>query len=229
MIHGDGWSTYNIWEHSSTVRELYARRCRQETEEMTCHAQAVELLQPYVSDGDILLDVGCGSGYFFHALYQRSIPVEYFGIDATADLIDIGKRYLPAFGLPSDRLQTIRIEDLAGSAEHVLCINVLSNLDNYHRPLERLLKIAQKTVILRESLQDTGEYAYVTDHFLDEGVNLKVHVNTYPIQDVMQFIRAYGFDVRAVQDRRSGNQAEMVIGHPHYWRFLVAVRKQGEA
>jgi len=225
MIHGNGWHQYNIWEHSATVRNLYTRRCRLEAEEMTCHQQAATLLKPYVSPGDTLLDVGCGSGYFFYSLRKRSIPVDYWGIDATTALIEIGQQYLPVFGLPAHRLQSMRIEDLGGEVDHVVCINVLSNLDNYHRPLERLLNVAQKTVILRESLGAVGNYAYVTDRFLDEGVNLKVYVNTYPIQEVCDFIRSYGFQVRSIPDRRTGDAPEMVIGYPHYWRFLVAVRQ----
>jgi hypothetical protein len=41
----------------------------------------------------------------------------------------------------------------------------------------------------------------------------------------MDFIAGYGFVVREVVDRSSGGQAEMVIGHAHYWTFLVATRR----
>jgi SAM-dependent methyltransferase len=225
MIGGGGWGRFNIWEHSATVLELYARRCRLEAEEMTCHAQAAKLLAPHVTPGDSLLDAGCGSGYFFHSLHRRGIDVRYFGIDATERLLEVGRRYLPAHGLPAERLQTLRIEDLDASVDHTVCINVLSNIDNYHRPLERLLLASRKTVILRESCRDVAQYAYVEDRFLDDGVALKVHVNTYAIAELTRFIESYGFAVTAVRDERAADEAEMVIGHPHYWKFLVAVRK----
>lgn len=224
MIRGDGWSKYWIWEHSTRVKELYARRCRLEEPEMTCAAQAAELLAPYVTPGDTLLDIGCGSGYFFHSLQKRRIPVEYFGIDAAASLIEIGRKHLPAYGLAPDRLQIMRIEDLDGSTDHVLCMNVLSNLDNYHRPLERLLRCARKTVILRESAKEEAEYAYLPDKYLDEGQELKVYVNTYCTREVMEFIESCGFRVRYVEDRHTRGQVEMVIDHPHYWKFFVAER-----
>lgn len=224
MIGKEGWLKYCIWEHSTTVKELYTRRCQLLAEEMTCAAQAAELLAPYVTPGDTLLDAGCGSGYFYHSLTSRHIPVEYYGIDAAPSLIAIGRSILPAYGLHPERLQVIRIEDLDAEVEHVICMNVLSNLDNYHRPLERLLYAARKTVILRESCKETGETAYVLDKYLDPGHPLKVYVNAYPLQEWLAFIETYGFQVRQVEDRRSQGKPEMVIDYPHYWTFFVATR-----
>jgi len=224
MITGNGWPEYSIWEHSETVRDLYTRRCRLEAEEMTCAAQAAELLQPLVSPGDTLLDVGCGSGYFYHSLRIRDIPVAYCGIDASPSLIEIGRRELAAYGLTPERLQNIRIDDLSGSVDHVVCMNVLSNIDNYHRPLERLLRMARKSVILRESCGDRTEYRYVRDDFLDPGVDLRVHVNTYALPEIVGFVEAEGYAVETVLDRRTQGQPELVIGYPHHWMFLVASR-----
>ena len=222
IVRGDGWASHNIWEHSATVRELYAKRARGEAEEMTCHRQAAELLAPLCAPGDSLLDAGCGSGYLFHSL--KPLGIEYYGIDATRCLVDIGREALPAFGLPANRLQTLRIEDLDAEVDHVVCINVLSNIDNYHRPLERLLAAARKTVILRESLGDSADYRYVEDRYLDKP--LCVHVNTYATEDVCAFVRERGFRVRVETDRRAGDEPELVIGYPHYWKFLVCQRAQ---
>lgn len=222
MISSDGWRRYSIWEHSAHVRELYRARARDEAEELTAHAQACELLAPLVAPGDTLLDVGCGSGYLFHALRRRGIPVEYHGVDASATLVEIGREELPRSGLPAERLQAIRIEDLDGEADHVVCVNVLSNLDNWHRPFERLLRIARKSVVLRESLADEAAYSYVHDRYLDEGVELRVHVNTYPRAELASFAAAEGFDLRYVVDRRTGGKPEMVIDHAHHWTFAVA-------
>jgi ubiquinone/menaquinone biosynthesis C-methylase UbiE len=220
----DGWNRFSIWGHSATVRELYARRCRREAHEMTAHAQAAELLSRRVGVGDSVLDVGCGSGYFYHSLAARNLPVEYWGLDACDALIDIGRDIMPGFGLPAERLIEARIEDLNGEVDHVVCLNVLSNLDNYQRPLERFLKIARKSLILRESLKTGAEYHYVRDDFLDPGVDLKVHVNHYDVGEVQSFVASYGFKSEVIADRRSGGEPELVIGYPHYWTFLVADR-----
>ena len=224
MISADGWQRYCIWEHSTLVRDLYARRCRGEEEEMTAHAQAAELLEARARDGETVLDAGCGSGYFWHSLRQRDISAEYWGVDAAPSLIEVGRSVLPDFGLPAERLQVQRIEDLDGEVDHVVCINVLSNIDNYHRPLERLLRMTRRSLILRESLKSGGEYHYVKDRFLDPGVDLSVHVNHYDVGEVTDFVKSYGFRAEIVTDRRTGGKPEEVIGYPHYWTFLVADR-----
>ena len=94
----------------------------------------------------------------------------------------MGKKELKKFGLSEDNLICGRIEDLKASVDHIICMNVLSNIDNYHKPLERILKSAKVTVILRESMSDKANYQYVTDNYLDFDKRLKVHVNTYKIR-----------------------------------------------
>jgi SAM-dependent methyltransferase len=225
MIECDGWSRFSVWEHSSTLRDLYARRCRDEAEEMTCAAQAAELVAPHVTAGDTLLDVGCGSGWFYHSLRRRGVPVEYHGIDAAAPFIEMGRSILGGFDLPPERLRVLRVEDLRAEVDHVVCLNVLSNLDNFHRPLERILKSARRTVVLRESCHERPEYRYVPDRYLDGAVELNVHVNAYPLEEWSAFIRGHGFDLDMVTDRRTGGRPEMVIGHPHYWKFFLARRR----
>lgn len=226
-IRDDGWESHCIWEHSATVRELYTRRARCEEEEMDCAAQAAELLAPLVEPGDSVLDAGCGSGYLFHSLKRRNIPVEYHGIDAAPSLVAIGRHELPAHGLPAERLRVLRIEDFDGAIDHVICMNVLSNIDNYHRPLERLLTAARKSLILRESAKDGTQYEYVRDPYLDAGVDLKVHVNAYDSTEIQTFIASYGFHVARIRDNRCGGEPELVIGHPHWWTFFRATRQSG--
>ena len=199
MISLDGWSRFNIWQHSAIVRDLYARRARDEAEEMTCAAQAAELLRPLVLPRDTVLDVGCASGYFFHSLRRR--------------------------GLPADRLMVGRIEDLDGKVDHVVCMNVISNIDNFHRPLERLLRIASKSMVLRESIADGASYTYVVDKYLDTGEPLRVHVNTYDRRALREFAQNLGFTVEEFTDDRTGGRPELVIDHPHHWCFMRMIRR----
>ncbi len=225
MITEDGYLQFCIWEHSDIVRDLYSRRCRREEPEMDCAAQAAELIAKIAKPGESILDVGCGSGYFYHSLAQRGLHLDYTGIDASPTLIEVGRSILPSFGLAPSKLRVLKIEDLAGSVDHVVCLNVLSNIDNFHRPLERLLHVAQKSIVLRESVDETNAgYGYVHDKYLNSDVNLRVHVNTYPLREFTAFIEANGFTVDVIEDQRTRGRVEQVIDFPHYWKFFSARR-----
>ncbi|EKD70838.1 MAG: hypothetical protein ACD_46C00373G0001 [uncultured bacterium] len=221
-----GWNKYSIWDHSATVYDLYKKRCLKAVEEMTAHKQAALLLRPLVHSKDTLLDVGCGGGYFFHVLQNYNIPVTYYGLDASETIIEIGKKCMPQYNLPSDRLLHGRIEDLDGKVDHIVCINVLSNIDNYHRPLERMLKMAKKSLILRESIAKTSSYLYVKDEFLDDGADLNVYVNTYDEKEITKFIDSYGFKSQFITDEYTDGKSQKVIGYEHHWRFVVAEKIQ---
>jgi len=206
------------------MRDLYRARARDEEVEMTCAAQAAKILTTLVSPGDIVLDAGCGSGWFFHSLRRRNIEVDYFGIDNTEAFIAIGREELARFGLDQSRLNVGAVEFLEGSVEHVVCMNLLTNIDNWHRGLDRMAAVAGKSLILRESIGDTSEYRLVTDNFLDQGIDLKVHVNRYSLDEIVEFLGERGFTVERVLDQRTQGLAEDVIGYPHYWTFLVCRR-----
>lgn len=225
MIRPGGWELGSVFDNSFETRELYRRRARREAEEMTCAAQAAELLADRAGPGESVLDVGCATGWFVHSLRDRGIDVEYYGIDASAALIEDGRRELAPFGVEPERLQCLRIDDLAGSVDHVVCVNVLTNLANLHRPLQRLLRVARKSVILRESLAEAASCSYVRDDFLDAGADIWVYVNTYAFSDVEGLAKREGFAVQRVVDRRTRGEPELVIGHPHHWWFLVAERE----
>ena len=224
MIHTGSATDFHTWDHSAHVRDLYRARARDEEVEMTCAAQAAEILTNFVSPGDSVLDAGCGSGWFFHSLRRRNIGVEYFGIDKTKLFVAIGREELARFGLDQSRINVGAVEYLEGGVDHVVCLNVLTNIDNWHRGLDRMAAVAGKTLILRESIGDVSEYRLVTDNFLDQGSNLKVHVNCYSFDEIVEFLGERGFTVERVLDQRTQGLAEDVIGYPHYWTFLVCRR-----
>ena len=206
------------------MRELYRRRCRLEEPEMDTAKQAASLLANFARPGESLLDAGCGSGYFFHSI--KGMGLDYVGIDASLGLIRVGQEEMPRFGCPAEKLICTRMEELQGKVDHVVCLNVLSNIDNFHRPLERLLMMARRTVILRESIWDKpSEYLYVQDRFLDKGFQLFVHVNTYNAAELLKLGESLGFAGKKVIDDRTQGKPEVVIGYPHHWAFIIFERK----
>lgn len=211
-----------IWNYSPQVRELYRMRCREEVEEMDCAAQAAELLRSVLLPGEVVVDVGCGSGYFYHSIRRRKFDCAYFGLDQSAPLVEIGRRELGTYGLPAENLIVGKIENAELDCDHVICMNVLSNLPNFHEPLHRILSGVRKTVILRESLGVKSSYQYVEDRYLEVKEPLFVYVNTYDQREFISFIESYGFKAVSIVDNRCQGRPEKVIDYDHYWQFVMA-------
>ena len=212
---------WNPWANDRNTYELYRRRCRGEAEEMTCAAQAAEILAPLVKPGESLLDAGCGGGYYWHSFKKRGIAVDYHGLDYTPEMIELARIEM---GEP-ERFEVGAIEDLETQYDTILCFNVLTNSPHYALPLERMLQCARKRVLLRESMGDELIVRYTPDPYLDEGArHIRVYHNTYPIDEVTAFMHEHGFTVARIPDRRTNDGVEMVVDIPHTWRILLAER-----
>tara|TARA_B100000989_G_scaffold297081_2_gene281842 strand:- start:54 stop:755 length:702 start_codon:yes stop_codon:yes gene_type:complete len=225
FINTDGFDHFFTWNKSKKLLDLYLKRVRQEFPEMECAAQAAEILKSLSKPGDSILDVACGTGYAYHSIKKRCPEIEYFGIDANNEFIKNGNKVLSKHGLNS-RLKNLRVEDFRGEFDHILCMNFLSNIENYHKNLERMLLSTKKSLILRESINEKNDYKYVVDKYLDDkNNNLSVYVNTYDIKEFIEFIQSYNFDVKIIKDKRTSGKKEMIIDYPHYWKFILATKK----
>jgi len=223
---------YNIWAHTrETLFDLYARRARNELQEMTCHKQAAELLAPHLEPGMSVLDAGCGSGYLFWSFHGRGPGLEYYGIDYTPDFIELGRENIPARLLHPERLQVGAIEDVDGRFDAVVCINTLQCLPSFHMGLERLAQAASRALVLRAPLADRTRVRFETDDYLDEGYRgpdgLRSYFNIWHMGEVMDFLDGLGFEVRHVVDEWTGDAPEISAGKTFPWKFLFALRRNG--
>jgi SAM-dependent methyltransferase len=220
-------SEYNIWEHSAIVRKLYAERCRDEVEEMTCARQCAQIIAPLLETGSTVLDAGCGSGYYWHSLRAQGIDCNYYGIDYSPSLIEIGRRYMTA--LPSARLQAAAIEDIDTRYDAVICFNVLPWIPHFHQALERLCSASERYLLIRTALAPEERILYEEDNYLEEGYNhLKAYWNIYARVEFEHFLQEQGFRVRYIRDERTDDGTEMVVGKPFPWRIILGERIASE-
>lgn len=218
---------WNPWANDAGTYDLYRRRCRKEAEEMTCAAQAAEVLGKHVEPGESLLDAGCGGGYYWWSFADRGIELDWHGVDYTPEMVELARAELaPRAGLEPERFTLGAIEQLEGEWDNVLCFNVLTNSPHYALPLERLLACTRRRILLRESMGDELVVRYTPDPYLDEGKrHIRVYHNTYPLEEVEGFMRESGFEVTRVRDERTGDGTEMVVDIPHQWRILLGERR----
>ena len=218
---------WNPWANDAGTLDLYRRRCRKEAEEMTCAAQAAEVLGPRTGPHESLLDAGCGGGYYWWSFADRGFELDWHGVDYTPEMIELARTELaPRAELEPERFQLGAIEQLDGEWDNVLCFNVLTNSPHYALPLERLLACTRKRILLRESMGGELIVRYTPDPYLDEGKrHIRVYHNQDPLQEVEEFMRENGFDVTRVRDERTGDGTEMVVDIPHQWRILLGERQ----
>jgi SAM-dependent methyltransferase len=219
---------WNPWANDANTLELYRRRCRREAEEMTCAAQAAEILAERVAPGESLLDAGCGGGYYLWSLRDRGVDVEYHGIDFTPEMIELARTELaPRAELDPKRFRLRALEDLEADDRYdtVLCFNVLTNSPHYGLGLERLLRAARRRILVRESMGDELVVRFTPDPYLDEEQrHIRVYHNQYPIDEVRELMESEGFTVTPFRDERSDDGVEMVVDIPHRWRILLGER-----
>jgi SAM-dependent methyltransferase len=220
---------FNPWANDRATLDLYRRRCRKEAEEMTCAAQAAEVLGGLAEPGESLLDAGCGGGYYWWSFADRDVDVDWHGIDYTPEMVELARVELaPRAGIDPERFRLQAIEDLGEDEryDNVLCFNVLTNSPHYAQPLERLLRATRKRILLRESMGDELIVRYTPDPYLDEGKrHIRVYHNRYPLDEVQAFMEEHGFAVTRIPDQRTDDGTEMVVDIPHEWRILLGERR----
>jgi len=219
----------NIWEHSQNVVELYSRRAHGEGE-MDAAAQAAGLLAPFIDGRPApprLLDAGCGSGYLWHSFRKRGLAVEYYGLDYSPSLIEIGQTIIPQYGLPAARLRCGAIEDLRDQHYDLAALlNTLTFCPDFRQPLDRLIGTGLKVLAIRDNFGEETVIRWEIDGYLDPGFNhLKAYWNQWSVREVAAFLHDYGFAVTEIEDQRVRGRVEMVVDKPYYWSWLLAVRQ----
>jgi len=220
---------WNAWEATSSAVSDFTRRARGESEH-TYIRQTAELLAPYLSGETTLLDAACGTAHLYHAFRKRGLLVEYFGIDVSPQLIDIGRRELAPFGLAPERLRVQDIAQIDRAYDVVVCLNTLCFLPHYHVYLERLCHAAERVLLVRASLGETTTIQYLIDGVADPPYeDMKLNFNTYSLTEVKSFISDHGFDVRQVTDEYTHDGPETVVGKTLYRKVLLCERRTGGA
>jgi ubiquinone/menaquinone biosynthesis C-methylase UbiE len=117
-----------------------------------------ERASPLLRNGDKVLDVGAGAGHYLRSLKARAPgPFAYVGVDATLAYLalaqDVWRSERDACFVAGDIYQ-LPLAD--GSADVVLCCNVLLHLPSIATPLRELVRVARRHVLVRMLLGPRG-------------------------------------------------------------------------
>lgn len=131
---------------AATARDLAARLERRGRAEDEVAAREAYLDLLGVSDGDRVLDVGCGSGVVTRAIARRvGDRGRVVGLDQSPALLDVARGLAREAGL-ADRIEfcegsALRLPFPAGSFDAAVCVTVLSHVPGGETAVPELVRV----------------------------------------------------------------------------------------
>ena len=144
----DNWK---VWDDDKTYGERFFDRITGELPEMESSKAVAKILKKQIYENYNILDVGCGSGHYLKSLLSEiEVPFNYTGVDATNYYIELAKKAW--VDCSSASFYTGDIFDLPfddNSFDVVYCCNVFLHLPSIKKPLEELIRVSKKIVVVR--------------------------------------------------------------------------------
>jgi ubiquinone/menaquinone biosynthesis C-methylase UbiE len=151
-------AAWRVWGRRADYGELLRRRASGALPEMDSAIATAERAASLLRRGDRVLDVGAGAGHYLRSLKARApAPFSYVGVDATLAYLllaeEVWRDERDARFVAGDIYQ-LPLSD--GSADLVLCCNVLLHLPSVAKPLRELVRVARRHVLVRMLLGPRG-------------------------------------------------------------------------
>lgn len=143
-----------------TTNESYAevlfKRATGALPEMETSKALAKLLKSRVKESDIVCDVGCGAGHFLRSfLREWDVPFSYMGIEYTPLFLHKALeawKHQPQASFKQGSVFDIPREDQ--SSDITVCSNVLTHMPTIVKPVEELIRITKRTLVIRSTLGD---------------------------------------------------------------------------
>lgn len=134
------------------------------------------LLQPYLSDGCLLLEVGCGAGFSSQRLLKW-LPASgsFLGSDVGQTLLEKSARRNPHAHFVRQSVYDLAMPDK--SVDIIVMLEVLEHLDNPGRALMELRRVARQGVILSTPREPLWRFLnFCRGKYLEDFGNTPGHV-----------------------------------------------------
>ncbi|MBU2494636.1 MAG: methyltransferase domain-containing protein [Bacteroidetes bacterium] len=149
---------WRVWDKDKEYGDLFYKRAIGELPEMESSKSLAKKVNEIIQENDRILDVGCGAGHYLRSLDKIiKTNFSYTGIDQTAYYIERAKE---AFSLKvnSNSLRSktdFKVGDIFNipvddnKSDIVICNNVFLHLPSIQKPLEELIRVSKKYIIIR--------------------------------------------------------------------------------
>ncbi|MBU1036526.1 class I SAM-dependent methyltransferase [Patescibacteria group bacterium] len=129
------------------------------------------LFKEYIKPGQKILDLGCGNGRWYKFLIDQHLPVEYYGLDNSEQLIKVAKETYSNEAARFILGELTKLNFPENSFEVVVCIATL-----HHLPSRQL---RQQAIAEIYRVLKPGGYFLMTNWYLWNTVNFKNYFNCF--------------------------------------------------
>lgn len=149
---------WKVWDANIEYGDVFYKRATGSLPEMESSKAAAKHVKKILQSGDKLIDIGCGAGHYLKSLVNTIvIPFNYLGVDATDYYVKLGNKAWSSQIEDTSCLETadfkqgdiFNIPVQANEADVVMCNNVLLHLPSVEKPINELIRISKKYIIIR--------------------------------------------------------------------------------
>lgn len=199
---------YKEWEEWGRDPDSESRcniqRVRGYLSHMESAKQLVKLIANVYEPEMKILDVGCNVGHYLSALRTKFPDLEYTGVDAYENYINIAKEEFSKDSHAHFEVKDIFEPIFSDSPfDIVFCCNVLLHLPDFRLPVKNLLASTKKICLIRTLLDDyTNLVKSPTDNLYNDEGNPKHfwYFNTWEKSYFIDFINKIGWNVELIED-----------------------------
>lgn len=167
-------------------------------------ADLVRLIPQPQARYDVVVDVGCGSGYSLPKLAQRFAPRELVGVDIDPQMLDVARAEAQRAGVPVKLLESssTRMPLADGSVDLLFCHQTFHHLVEQEAALAEFLRVLKPGGLLL--------FAESTRRYIHSWIIRALFRHPMEVQrsapEYLQMLRQAGFDVPPSQ-----------VSYPYLW------------
>ena len=135
---------------------LMLKRAQGKLPEMESSKSVSKVITNVISDGDKILDVGCGLGHYYISLKKRvKKNFQYVGMDVIDDYMKRARIiFKDEINVDFKKGDIFNIPFKNKSFDIVMCNNFLHNLPSIDKPIHELMRVSKKYVVIRTLIGD---------------------------------------------------------------------------
>jgi len=204
MKGSNGLNYPSFYKHQDIAPDYYDKNIRQNPLLRIWHtirfSLAIEILQPYLKDGNRVLDIGCAGGTFLRYFKKRYPKLIFYGIDASKVAVEYAKKRDKKINFLQADAHKLPFQK--ESFEIITCFDVLEHLENPKKAIfeaKRCLK--EKGVYLASTTTESLLFKICWFFWLKFSGSVweHTHIQVFNFDSLPSLIKSFGLKVLLIR------------------------------